>query len=130
MGPFSAILCEVADHVCRLTLNRPEKRNPLDPRTIGELLVALRHARDDAEVRVILLTGAGSAFSAGGDLSSMKSAQSDGPIGSFADLLQIFPPLGKPTVAMVQGHAMAGGLGLVAACDLVIAAEEALLGTP
>lgn len=135
---YSEILYEVRGAVARITLNRPEKRNPLGPTTIGELLHALDQAKADEAVRVIVLTGAGKAFSAGGDLSSMGSGgtplQAQGGAstkpGTFVDLNLALTRVGKPTIAMVNGHALAGGLGLVVACDVAIAADDAQLGTP
>jgi enoyl-CoA hydratase/carnithine racemase len=119
--------------IATITLNVPERKNPIGPQMVNELLYALDDARDDDAVRVIVLTGAGSAFSAGGDLKQMSSG-GDGPElapkGDYADLLLRFPRLGKPTIARVPGVAMGGGLGLVASCDFAIAAESAVLGTP
>lgn len=135
---YSEITYEVRGAVARITLNRPEKRNPLGPTTIGELLHALDVAKSDAAVRVIVLTGAGKVFSAGGDLSTMGSggmplqATGSGSTkpGTFVDLNLAMTRVGKPTIAMVNGHALAGGLGLVVACDVAIAADDAQLGTP
>jgi enoyl-CoA hydratase/carnithine racemase len=135
---YSEILYEVRGAIARVTLNRPEKRNPLGPTTIGELLHALEAAKADDAVRVIVLTGAGKVFSAGGDLSSMGSGgtplQATGGAatrpGTFVDLNLALTRVGKPTIAMVNGHALAGGLGLVVACDAAIAADDAQLGTP
>lgn len=134
--------------VLTLTLNRPERRNPIGPVTVGELLHALERARQDPAVRVVVFTGAGKVFSAGGDLSAMSGTAQHGgtPLaagaddetrarikpGTFADLNVVLAGrgLGKPTIAMVNGHALAGGLGLVVACDLAIAADDAQFATP
>src|SRR3954465_15554234 len=135
---YTEILYEVAGQMARITLNRPEKRNPLGPLTLGELLHALEADKNDEAVRVIVLTGAGKVFSAGGDLSSMGSGgtplKAEGGAatkpGTFVDLNLALTKVGKPTIAMVNGHALAGGLGLVVACDVAIAADDAQLGTP
>ncbi|GLW63855.1 enoyl-CoA hydratase [Actinomadura rubrobrunea] len=137
---YDAILYETADHVARITLNRPQARNALTDQMIEELLDAFGRARDDDEVRVIVLTGAGDrAFCAGADLGGLGAAQRDGrpvadpeAIRASAPyrLFTAFPRLGKPIIARLAGHAVAGGLGLAAACDLVIAAEDVTLATP
>lgn len=137
---YSEILYEVRGGVATITLNRPERRNPIGPSTVGELLHALRRAQVDAAVRVVVLTGAGKVFSAGGDLSQMsgggtplQSGESESRIaGTFVDLNLMLAGrgIGKPTIAKVNGHAMAGGLGLVVACDLAIAADDAQFATP
>jgi enoyl-CoA hydratase/carnithine racemase len=135
---YSEILYETRGPVARITLNRPERRNPLGPTTIGELLHALELAKADEAVRVVVLTGAGKVFSAGGDLSTMGSggtplqatSGSTTRPGTFVDLNLALTRLGKPSIAMVNGHALAGGLGLVVACDVAIAADDAQLGTP
>src|SRR5262245_25858490 len=129
----SEVLYEVKDAVARLTLNRPDKRNPLSPSVIGALLGCIERARLDPAVRVVVITGAGKVFSAGGDLSAMGKAGAGGGAGiagTLPDLFVAMTRLGKPVVAMVNGHALAGGCGLVAACDLAIAADDAQLGTP
>ena len=116
-----------------LTLNNPERRNAIGPRMINELLYALEAAHADAGVRVIVLTGEGSAFCAGGDFSSMNAAGTgDEPPhkGDYADLLLAMVRAEKPIVARVNGHAMGGGLGLVAASTFAIAETNAKLGTP
>ena len=132
---YATIRYDGAAPVARLTLDRPDKRNPIGPLTAGELIHALGRAGADPAVRVIVLTGAGSVFSAGGDLSQMAggggAAGEGSPAGpaSLVDLFTTMHRLGKPIIAMVNGHALAGGLGLVVACDLAIASEDATLGT-
>ncbi|HJL15065.1 MAG TPA: enoyl-CoA hydratase-related protein [Sandaracinaceae bacterium LLY-WYZ-13_1] len=131
--PYETIAVAVEDHVCTITLSIPERKNPIGPQMVNELLYAFDDAKADDDVRVVVLTGAGQAFSAGGDLKQM-SGGGDGPKlepkGDYADLLLRFTTLGKPTVARVNGVAMGGGLGLVASCDFALAAESAVLGTP
>ncbi|MEZ4336434.1 MAG: enoyl-CoA hydratase-related protein [Sandaracinaceae bacterium] len=131
--PYEQIEVAVAAGVARVTLSRPDRKNAMGPQMVNELLYALDDAKDDPEVRVVVITGAGEAFCAGGDLKQMSSG-GEGPKlepkGDYADLLARFTQLGKPTVARVNGVAMGGGLGLVAACDFAIAAESATMGTP
>jgi enoyl-CoA hydratase/carnithine racemase len=116
--------------IARVTLNRPDKRNPIGAATCGELVHAFAALRDDPEVRVIILTGAGVAFSVGGDLAGMLAPAAGGPPpASLPELLTTMHAVGKPIIAMVNGPALAGGLGLMVACDLVIAADTAVFGT-
>jgi enoyl-CoA hydratase len=128
MAVYATILVDDTGPVARVTLNRPEKRNPIGPTTCGELVQALTAIKAKPEARVVVLTGAGAVFSAGGDLSALQPA-SDGPIASLVDLLVAMHELGKPIIAMVNGPALAGGLGLMVACDLVVAADTATFGT-
>jgi enoyl-CoA hydratase/carnithine racemase len=118
--------------VARVTLDQPERRNPISPLTCGELRHAFSRAADDEAIRVIVLTGAGKVFSAGGDLAAFRGAGAPSSIAepcSMVDLLCSMHELGTPIVAMVNGHALAGGLGLMVACDLVIASDRATFGT-
>jgi len=119
--------------IARVTLNRPDKRNPIGPLTSGELIHAFTAAAGDDNIRVIILTGAGKVFSAGGDLSAMSGKgsddDSDAKPASLVDLFTTMHALGKPIIAMVNGHALAGGMGLMVACDLVIASDQAKMGT-
>ncbi len=128
MPEYSTILVDERGPIGRITLNRPDKRNPIGPATCGELVAALGALKANAEVRVILLTGAGSVFSAGGDLSSMQGG-APGPTATLVELFTTMHEVGKPIIAMVNGHALAGGLGLMVACDLVIASDAAQFGT-
>ncbi len=123
------------DGVATVTLNRPEQRNPLGPRMVSDLTAALHHARDDAAVRAVVLTGAGDkAFCAGADLSSFGTETS--PVnrhishGGFVELFLACERLGKPLLGCVNGHALAGGFGLALCCDLLVSADSATFGTP
>lgn len=125
----------VADGVARATINRPERRNAMSTEVLAGLCDAVRSAREDPAVRVLVITGAGdTAFCAGADLGGM--AESEGAIAShdgrglLAELFRAMWSLGKPTIARVRGYALAGGFGLAMACDFVIAAEDAVFGTP
>ncbi|MGZ6126308.1 MAG: enoyl-CoA hydratase/isomerase family protein, partial [Myxococcales bacterium] len=120
-----------------LILDRPAQRNALTAELIGGMREALARADGDAQVRAICLTGSGEkAFCSGMDLASAGEALQAGAMAAhegrrrYAALLADFPRLGKPVVAAVNGAAMAGGLGLLAACDLAIAADDARFGTP
>jgi enoyl-CoA hydratase len=131
----SLVLYDVAPGVATVTLNDPEKRNMLSGRMLAELVEAMRKARDDDEVRAVVLTGAGDrAFCAGADLGGFAA---DAPLVEkhyasdlFLEFFRLMPRLGKPSLCAVNGHVLAGGLGLALSCDLVIAREEATFGTP
>ena len=114
-----------------LWLNRPELRNALNDLVLHSISNSLKEFEKDAAVRVLVLAGRGQAFCAGGDLSRMEQAskmtraKSKAEAGRFAKLLYRMHTYPKPLIARVHGAAFAGGMGLVAACDLVVAAEEA-----
>ena len=121
--------------VARITINRPEKRNALNVAVMAELRSAFASAREDDAVRVVVLTGEGDkAFSAGGDLGGFTAEQSKVEQhrlrGTLVDLFEDMTRLGKPIVARVNGHALAGGFGLMCACDLVVTADTAEFGMP
>jgi enoyl-CoA hydratase/carnithine racemase len=117
-----------------ITLSDPARRNPLSVETMETLLSATRRAVDDPAVRVLVYTGAGDqAFSAGGDLSGSFVDEAVGlhrARGVFADLFRLMLRGGKPTVARVNGDALAGGFGLAVACDVTVCVDDAKLGTP
>lgn len=121
------ILYDLRGGAAWVTLNRPEARNALSDPLVLELGAALRQAIDDPAVRLIVLTGAGAAFCAGADLKSggMKNA-GDGEQNPFVGVLTTIWNAPKPVVARVNGHAFGGGVGLVAACDIAIAADGAM----
>jgi enoyl-CoA hydratase/carnithine racemase len=115
-----------------ITIDDPARRNPMSVATMEALRDATRKAVDDPSVRVLVYTGAGDqAFSAGGDLSGSFV---DDPVGlhrargALADLFRLMVRGGKPTVARVNGHALAGGFGLAVACDVTVCVEGAKLG--
>jgi enoyl-CoA hydratase/carnithine racemase len=122
--------------VTTITLNNPERRNAIGPEMVNELRWALADAKEDEKTRVIVITGAGKAFCAGGDFQSMTSGEGEGlaPFdsdgGDYAKLLLTLVSYGKPIIAKVNGHAMGGGLGLVAASTFALASTNANLGTP
>ena len=115
-----------------IALFNPARRNAIGPQMTSELLYALEDARTAEDVRVVVITGEGQAFCAGGDFQQMGDAAADAlPIkGDYADLLLALAHFEKPVIAKVNGHAMGGGLGIVAACTLAIASSDAQLGTP
>lgn len=117
--------------VARLTMNRPELRNAFNEDLIGAICDAMGKLSGDENVRAIVLTGAGAAFSAGADLNMMKrvadysAAENKDDARRLGHMLRSIYDSGKPTIALVNGPAMGGGLGLVAAADIAIASEDA-----
>ena len=125
---------EVGEGRATITLADPARRNPLSVETMEGLVSATRGAVEDPSVRVLVFTGAGDqAFSAGGDLSGSFV---DDPVGlhkargALAELFRLMLRGGKPTVARVNGHALAGGFGLAIACDITVCVDDARLGVP
>jgi enoyl-CoA hydratase/carnithine racemase len=123
---------QASDGRATITIDDPERRNPMSVETMNDLLQRTQDAVDDPDVRVIVYTGAGDqAFSAGGDLAGSFV---DDPVGLHrgrGDIAQLFRLMmrgGKPTIARVNGHALAGGFGLAVACDVTICVDNAKLG--
>tara|TARA_Y100001933_G_scaffold264657_1_gene331525 strand:+ start:14524 stop:15360 length:837 start_codon:yes stop_codon:yes gene_type:complete len=125
-------------YVRRITLNRPEKRNPLSNELRGELFDALEAADQEPEVRVTIIRGAGSCFSAGYDLATDVSQDQPyytaGGLGNWPrhvveGFFRIWD-LAKPVIAQVHGYCLAGGTELATACDLVYVADDAKIGYP
>jgi enoyl-CoA hydratase/carnithine racemase len=128
-------LLAVEGHVATVTLNRPEQRNPLSSVMLSDLASAFRWCQSEPEVRVVVLTGAGDrAFCAGADLASFDGGMTDlerhRSRDLFVDLFTLMASLGKPIVGRINGHALAGGLGLACACDLLVSTDTATFGTP
>ena len=135
-GGDQPILIEVRDGVARITLNRPEQRNALSVPLLRQLRDELSRAKNDPAVRVVVLQGSGdAAFCAGMDLrdvgdSSQNFLSRHEEKGLFAALFTDLWDLGKPTIARVQGWALAGGFGLALSCDIVVASNQARFGAP
>ena len=131
------VLMQRNDGIVRLTLNRPDQRNALDPELASALTVAVQVASSDDTVRVIVLAGAGSAFCAGARLDQLLAASERGDVAgvtaSFGVIEQVYRALlaaRPPIIAAVNGPALAGGAGIVGASDLAIGSERAILGYP
>ena len=128
---YHTIEISVAARVATVTLNRPDVRNAFNEAAIAELALAFDELGCDETVRVIVLAANGAAFCAGGDLNWMKKmasysdAENLADAARLADMLRTIYLCPKPVVAKVHGDCYAGGMGLVAACDVVVAAEEA-----
>jgi methylglutaconyl-CoA hydratase len=127
----SPVTTEVSGGVARVALNRPEKRNALDTATILGLGAALAECARNAAVRVVQITGTGDVFCAGADLSEMQAQSSASEAENVAHAEKLAAVLGaldafpKPTLARVNGDGYGGALGLIAACDIVVVAEDA-----
>jgi enoyl-CoA hydratase len=134
--PFQSITYSVADHVAQLTLNRPERLNALHAGALHEINAAMDQAEADADVRVIVVSGAGRAFSSGFDLKAQMEQQPEGDAVWRAildldfDTTMRFWNSPKPTIAAVHGACLAGAFELAMACDITIADEEATFGEP
>lgn len=134
--PSTPLQLETADRVATLTLCNPAKRNPIGTETAQALVDALRELERDEDVRVIVITGAGDAFSAGGDLDEFLETVDAGAAAlwdsgqPWSDLYRLLPTLSKPVIARVDGPAMAGGCGIVASCDFAYASARSRFATP
>lgn len=117
----------------RLTLNRPDKLNAISAELRDELTAAIAEATDDDRVRVIVISGAGRAFCSGYDLSEGQPDTGWGwreVLGKDVDATLAILHCPKPVIAQIHGYALAGGLELAMACDLIVAAEATRLGEP
>ena len=131
---FDNLLVERDGTVATLTINRPKVLNALNTQTLGELRDALLVLRDDGDVRVVIITGAGEkAFVAGADINELAALDPAGMreqarLGQ--SLFELIEGLGKPTIAAINGFALGGGCELAMACTLRLAADSAKLGQP
>ena len=127
----SPLLYSVEDHVAQFKLNREPQRNSLSPEVITLCLDYLNQAEADPDVRVVLITGAGDkAFCSGADLGGAIAGSGQQAFADYAHLLKRLAGFPKPTVARVNGYCLAGGMGFMLACDIVIAKTTAKFGTP
>jgi methylglutaconyl-CoA hydratase len=130
------VLYQVDRSIARITLNRPEKRNALNDELVADLKGALRAANQAAELRAVVITGAGKDFCSGADLSSLQKISEGSVAENVSDaraLMELFILIRQvtvPVVAAVRGRALAGGCGLASACDIVLASTSARFGYP
>ena len=135
MSSSNLFTYELRDHVAIMTMNNPERRNALGSDLVAAMVAGFQRFRDDEEAWVGILTGAGRAFCAGGDLKDMKTGSADG--GDWAKSIDYLMPLydlmeeiNKPVIAAVNGFAMGGGFSLAHFCSLIVMAESAKMGMP
>jgi methylglutaconyl-CoA hydratase len=133
--PFHTLHLEFTGEIAMITLDRPEKRNAITAEMIAELLAAFSEV-EASTARVLILTGAGKAFCSGMDLDALKALAEQSPAEQREDadrLARLFLRIWsfpKPTIAAVNGHAIAGGCGLATLCDFTVAVPEAKFGYP
>jgi len=130
---YTTLLLERAGAIATLTLNRPDARNALDLVMRGELLSALDEVEADPQARVVILTGAGGHFCAGGDVKTMRTkgqTAADGRrrVESLNRMVQRLVEFPRPTIAQVDGFAVGAGCNLALCCDLIVAADRARFG--
>jgi len=132
MSEPSVIVTKDARGVATVAINRPQVRNAIDDTVIRSLTDAFKTLGADDETRIVVLTGRGVAFSAGADLDWMRRMAAGGEAENFASaktisaMLRTLNELPKPTIARINGAAYAAGVGLIAACDIAVAVEEAV----
>jgi len=133
---YENLIYEIATGVATITINRPHVLNSLNQATCSELAMALRDAEKDPEVQVVILTGAGEkAFIGGADVKEMRdrvkaASMSSSPVTFRSSLMEPFLNLEKPVIAAVNGYCLGGGMEILYACTLAIAAEGAKFGQP
>lgn len=132
---MAVLMKELSDGVLTLTLNRPEKHNALNNELMRAMEEALVEARENPDVKVVLICGEGKSFCSGADLGNPDEIRKNvivlqEHLSHYGNLLLKLVDAGKPTVAAVKGYALAGGCGLAATADITFAAESAQFGVP
>jgi len=130
---YATLLLDREGPVATITLNRPDARNALDMTMRGELLAALDEVEADAEARVLVVTGAGGHFCAGGDVKSMRerrhtAAEGRARVEALNRMVVRLVDFPRPTIAMVDGYAVGAGCNLALCCDLIVASDRAKFG--
>jgi len=131
---YENLMYEKDEGIAKITINRPKVMNALSPAVLSEIKAALQEASKDDDVRVVVLTGAGRAYSAGADLLSLEDRKLEGgAIGPILDdpgrdVIDTIQTIPKVVIAMVNGYCLTGALEISLACDLIIASEEAKFG--
>src|SRR5437588_290231 len=132
---YTTLRYDVGDAVATIALDQPDTRNALSDELLGELIAAFEEARDDPEVRCVVLTSTHEkVFSSGANLAGFAAevplVHKHFGTERFPHLFRLIGELGKPTICAANGHVLAGALGIALACDLIVAREGARFGTP
>ena len=136
LNQFETLLVDKDQNVTTITLNRPDKKNAINDKMIKELGFIFDNLLTEDETKIVILTGKGNAFCSGADLSyldKLKNYSYDQNLqdsNAFAELFLKIYEFPKPTIAKVQGAALAGGCGLSSVCDFIISDENARFGYP
>jgi|Deesub1362B_J571_1020462.scaffolds.fasta_scaffold00181_10 methylglutaconyl-CoA hydratase len=134
MQNYETIIFEIKNQVAKISLNRPQVHNAFNKIMVKELFLAFQQTTKDSEIRVVVLTGKGKSFCAGADLNWMREIvnysyeENLEESKQIAELLHLIYSLPKPTIAQINGTTIGGGTGLMAACDIIIASENAKFG--
>ena len=123
---FKTILHEKADGIAVITMNRPNRRNALNPTLVSEMKRALEEVRNDEEIKTVIISGGEKSFCSGMDLKE----PSENLLDEIRNLYRVIENFDMPVIAAINGHCLAGGLEMAISCDLRIAAEDATLGLP